>query len=231
MLNFIEGVMILRKRIALSWSGGKDSCQALDELVKQGYEIACLVTTAPKETGLTFAHGERIELIEAQARSLRIPVNIIHCSFDSYTDDFHREILKLKEIYQLDAIAFGDLYLNGHREWGEKLAEGAEIEALYPLWMKQEDAVGALSTFIDTGYQAIVIRTMHNQLPDNWLGKRVDKEFWKGIQKYDVCPMGESGEYHTFVFDGPLFHEKINVRTGSKIVQDYSTKLEVFLNN
>ncbi|MGE8203500.1 diphthine--ammonia ligase [Heyndrickxia sp. NPDC080065] len=217
-----------RKRLALSWSGGKDSCFALHKLIDQGAEVVCLVTTAPKETGLTFAHGEKIELILAQGKALGIPVHIIDCGFKSYTEDFRKKLLMLKEKYQLDGIAFGDLYLDEHREWGEKLANETGIEAIYPLWMKQSDSLQTLSTFIDTGYQAIVIRVQHGKLPDSWLGKTLDHEFWNEIQTYDVCPMGESGEYHTFVFDGPLFREKVEFSTGKIINQEYSARLEVF---
>ncbi|GIN87678.1 ATP pyrophosphatase [Heyndrickxia sporothermodurans] len=219
-----------RKRIALSWSGGKDSCLALHKLVSQNYEIACLVTTAPRETGLTFAHGEKLELIHAQGRSLGIPVQVINCSYETYSSDFRDELLRLKEIYVLDGIAFGDLYLEEHKKWGEKLANETNIEAIYPLWMKQSDAFDALSAFIDSGYQAMVIRVMHGKLPNEWLGKQVNSEFLMEIKDFDVCPMGESGEYHTFVFDGPLFREKLDIINGEKVKQDYSTRLEVSLN-
>lgn len=219
----------VKSKIALSWSGGKDSCFALHELTNQGFEVSCLVTTAPKETGVTFAHGERIELIEAQGRSLGIPVHIIHCTFDTYTDDFRKELTQLKNRYQLKGIAFGDLYLDGHREWGEALAKDTGLEALYPLWMQQKDTLLELSKFIDSGYRAIVIRVMREKLSDEWLGKQLDGQFLEDIQKYDICPMGESGEYHTFVYDGPLFHEEIKIRVGNKLKEDLSNRLEVFL--
>lgn len=220
-----------RKRIALSWSGGKDSCFALHKLTEQGFDIACLVTTAPKETGLTFAHGEKIELIQAQGKSLGIPVHIISCTFDNYTEAFQDELFRIKEIYQLEGIAFGDLYLEEHREWGEQLARVTNLEALYPIWIKQSDSMDALATFIDTGYKAIVIRVMHGKLPDTWLGKNLNQEFLRDIQKLKICPMGESGEYHTYVYDGPLFREKIEFQLGSIIHQEYSNRLEISLEN
>ncbi len=121
------------------------------------------------------------------------------------------------------------MYLDGHREWGEALAKDTGLEALYPLWMQQKDTLLELSKFIDSGYRAIVIRVMREKLSDEWLGKQLDGQFLEDIQKYDICPMGESGEYHTFVYDGPLFHEEIKIRVGNKLKEDLSNRLEVFL--
>lgn len=198
------------KRIALSWSGGKDSCMALHELISSGDEVVCLMTTVPQETGKTFAHNEDIKRIKAQADSLCIPMEFVHCKYDTYTDDFLKELQRLKTKYNLDAIAFGDMYLEGHREWGEKLADAAKLKALYPLWAEQSQMPGALQRFLATGYKAEVIKVREDLLPPNWVGRQLDHGFSEDIMAIkDICPMGESGEYHTFVYDGPLFNKKV----------------------
>ncbi|MFD1707500.1 diphthine--ammonia ligase [Siminovitchia sediminis] len=196
-------------RIALSWSGGKDSCMALHELIAAKKEVACLVTTVPKETGKTFAHQEDVMKITSQAHALGIPLELIHCTYDTYTDDFLKKLTKLKSQYRLKAIAFGDMYLKGHREWGEKLAKAAGLEALYPLWSEQKDMLNRLQRFVDAGYKAEVIKVREDVLPAEWVGRQVDHSFVKDISEKQVCPMGESGEYHTFVLDGPLFQREI----------------------
>src|SRR4051794_20594996 len=101
---------------------------ALDSLIRQGYEIACLVTTVPKEIGRTFGHGERTEMITLQGESLSIPVYFIECSHENYTDQFIKTVLSLKNQYKIRGIAFGDLYLDEHRDWGEKVANAAGID-------------------------------------------------------------------------------------------------------
>jgi diphthine-ammonia ligase len=216
----------MNKRIALSWSGGKDCCMALNTLIQQGFEVVCLVTTVPKELGRTFGHGERTEMITLQGESLSIPVYFIECSYENYTDQFIKSVQTLKSQYKLMGIAFGDLYLDEHREWGEKVALAAGVEAMYPLWMKKEDALQSLENFVYSGYEAVVVRVREDVLDETWLGRMIDESFLQDVQKTTICPMGESGEYHTFVFDGPLFSKRIQLEFGELIQLETTKKLE-----
>lgn len=213
----------MKRRIALSWSGGKDSCMALDRLVKEGNEVACLITTLPAETGRTFGHGEKEERIREQADALGLPVEFITCTHDSYTQDYIAALRDLKNRRRIEAVAFGDLFLAEHREWGTGVAESAGLEAVYPLWMKPEDTRKALLAFVESGYRSIVIRIRDGALPADWLGREVDRTFFDDIADRDVCPMGESGEYHTFVVDGPLFRHPVPFVKG-EVLQLQSTK-------
>ncbi len=217
---------MLNKRTALSWSGGKDSCLALDALVKQGFEVACLVTTVPEEIGRTFGHGEKVDFIKLQAESLSIPARFITCSFENYTERYVAELKKLKDQFQIGGIAFGDLYLDGHREWGEKVAAEAGLEAYYPLWMKKKDRLRALETFVASGYKAKLISVNEAVLDESWLGREIDLSFLQQIQQEPVCPLGESGEYHTYVYDGPLFSQKILLEAPTITQRETTKKLE-----
>lgn len=216
----------MKKRVALSWSGGKDGCLSLDVLTKQGIDVVCLVTTVPKEIGRTFGHGEKMEMVKLQSEALDIPVEFIPCTFENYTESFANVLTELKEKYSLEGIAFGDLYLDGHREWGEGLADHVGLEAIYPLWGKKENALRALETFIDSGYQATVIRVMEDILDETWLGRKLDLSFLNDVKNIEMCPMGESGEYHTFVFDGPMFKKKIALKQPEIIKLETTKKLE-----
>jgi diphthine-ammonia ligase len=215
------------KRAALSWSGGKDGCMALDKLVKEGVKVECLLTTVPKEMGRTFGHGEKRELILLQGEALDIPVRFIECTFEGYTDSFISALKVVKEEYGLNSIAFGDLYLDEHREWGEKAAAAAALEASYPLWMKEDEALAALEAFVDSGYKAKVIRVREDVLGDGWLGREVDESFARNIQHTASCPMGEAGEYHTFVYNGPLFRKEIGFHIGEIIQMETTRRLEL----
>ncbi|PFP30584.1 hypothetical protein COJ96_05075 [Bacillus sp. AFS073361] len=216
----------MKKRIALSWSGGKDCCMALDTLISQGFEVVSLVTTVPKELGRTFGHGERTEMIKLQGESLNIPVHFIECTYENYTSQFVNAIEHLKNQLNITGIAYGDLYLNEHREWGEKVAAAANVDSLYPLWMKKEEALQSLGKFVQSGYEAIVIRVREDVLEDKWLGRIVDETFLKDVQQTTICPMGEAGEYHTFVYDGPLFSKRIQLEQGELIQLETTKKLE-----
>ncbi|MCM3668628.1 diphthine--ammonia ligase [Mesobacillus maritimus] len=214
------------KKLALSWSGGKDACLALDVLTTQGIEVACLVTTVPKELGRTFGHGEKMELIKLQGEALGIPVHFIQCTFEDYTDRFVGDLMKLKKELRLTGVAFGDLYFEPHREWGEKVAAQVGVEAVYPLWMEEKDRLKALETFIQTGYQSTVIRVREEMLDSSWLGRNVDFSFYHDIQSKNVCPMGEAGEYHTFTYDGPLFKRRLVLEHPDVIELETTKKLE-----
>ncbi|MEH7747663.1 diphthine--ammonia ligase [Neobacillus drentensis] len=216
----------MNNRIALSWSGGKDCCMALDTLISQGFEVVCLVTTVPTELGRTFGHGERTEMIKLQGEALNIPVHFIECTYENYTSQFVNAVEYLKNQLNVTGIAYGDLYLDEHREWGEKVAAAADVEALYPLWMKKEEALPSLGKFVQSGYEAIVIRVREDVLNDTWLGRIVDESFLRDVQQTTICPMGEAGEYHTFVYDGPLFLRRIQLEQGELIQLETTKKLE-----
>ncbi|WP_108669252.1 diphthine--ammonia ligase [Peribacillus acanthi] len=215
------------KKIALSWSGGKDACMSLHTLKEAGYDIVCFFTTLPTDINRTFGHGEKKEAIEAQSEALGIPIHWIQCTFSTYTDDFINEVKVAKEKYGFEAIAFGDLYLSEHREWGEKVAKQAEIEAIYPLWMEQSMSLSALDRFVKSGYKAKVIRVSDEKMDLSWLGRDVNEDFYHDIQKLLICPMGEGGEYHTYVYDGPLFKTPIQVHDIETTKLETTHRLEI----
>lgn len=195
-------------RTGLSFSGGKDSTFALYRLKEQGISAACLITTIWKEYGETVAHGEKLERLKQQANQLGIPLELVVTDFESYTTDYKQKLMELKHIYKLEAIAYGDIYLEGHRKWGEELAKSVDLKSLYPLWTDQDKAIQLLYDFVASGFKSRVIKVDEEKLPKEWVGREVDMNFIRDIQTYDVCPLGESGEYHTHVYDGPIFYSK-----------------------
>ncbi|WP_233522784.1 Dph6-related ATP pyrophosphatase [Peribacillus glennii] len=214
--------------IAMSWSGGKDGCMALHKLIEQGHSVKCLFTTLPEEIGgRTFGHGERADSIKIQSEALGIPVEFLPCSFHTYTEKVVDSLTRLKAKYQLDAAAFGDLYLQEHRDWGEKVCGEVGLHALYPLWMNEAKALQALHSFKESGYKATVIRVRDDVLSSSWLGRELNDQFYSDIQEEKSCPMGEAGEYHTFVYDGPLFKKKIEFEYGDIIQLETTKRLEI----
>ncbi|TRM11675.1 diphthine--ammonia ligase [Lentibacillus cibarius] len=195
-------------QVALSFSGGKDSCLALYYLQQEGIAVKCLLTTAWKHPQTTVAHEEEHSRIHEQAERLGIPVHFIETDFSTYADDFVFHIGEMKRLYGIDGIAFGDIYLDGHREWGETIAERAGVEAVYPLWADASEVAALLRKFVSLGFRAEVIKVDSEKLPQSWVGRELDEAFINDIITYsDVCPMGESGEYHTYVYDGPIFEK------------------------
>lgn len=195
--------------IALSFSGGKDSMLALYELQKRSRPVHCLFTTVWSENERTVAHEESLRSIREQANRLQIPIHFIYTSFETYAEDFVAVLKQLKKIYSLTTIAFGDWYLQGHRDWGETQAKKIGLQPCYPLWSTESEMVNKLRYFIGLGFKAKVIKIDREKLPQAWLGRIIDESFVEDIVQYDVCPMGENGEYHTRVIDGPVFKQKI----------------------
>ncbi|MCG1028955.1 diphthine--ammonia ligase [Virgibacillus halodenitrificans] len=195
----------MEHKVALSFSGGKDSCLALYYLQKKNVKVECLVTTVWTEEMKTFAHNEHIEQIRKQADALALPLHTIETDFSTYEEKFVLKLSEVKDKYGLDGIAYGDIYLEGHRIWGEGIAEKAGLEAFYPLWRDENQAKELLKDFVRLGFKAEIIK-VNNQLPKAWVGRSIDELFIKDItQLQSVCPLGESGEYHTRVYDGPNF--------------------------
>lgn len=194
--------------IALSFSGGKDSCFALYRLQQQGYQVVCLLTTVDLASEETVAHEEELGRIEQQARRIGIPVQFIKTDFKHYKDNFILHLNKMKEKYEIKGIAFGDIYLESHRKWGEQMSKQAGIEAIYPLWTCSSKVVNLLREFVSLPFQASVVKVDNTKLPESWVGRLLDDTFVADIQGRNVCPMGESGEYHTTVINGPIFKNR-----------------------
>lgn len=200
----------MTKQVALSFSGGKDSCFALYKLQQQNIKVSCLVTTIWGKSQETVAHDEKREKITEKAKSIGIPVHFMDSDFDTYSEDFVHNLNVLKNQYSINGIAFGDIYLDGHREWGEQVAEQAGLEPIYPIWTNQENVLNLLQEVVDLGFKAKVIKVDKTKLPADWVGRILDQKFIKDICQKDVCLMGESGEYHTTVYDGPIFQYPIS---------------------
>lgn len=200
------------KRVALSFSGGKDSCLALYRLLNEQVEVVTLLTTVWKDKQETVAHGERLDLMTEQARQLNIPITFIETTFATYQDDFEQTLQAVKQKFAIDTVAFGDIYLEGHREWGENLADSVGLKAYYPLWSKQELVGALLNEFVDLGFKARIVKVDETKLPVEWVGSELDHTLVQALierQSKEVCAMGESGEYHTFVYDGPIFNAPV----------------------
>src|SRR5690625_3926118 len=196
------------KRVALSFSGGKDCCLALYELQQGGIDVVCLVTAIWAENRTSVAYNQSLKSLQQQANRLNIPIEFVETTFDTYLEDFVQKLVPLKSQFNLDGMAFGDIYIQGHRDWGEQLAEKVNLKPVYPLWNDQDKMLLMLKQFIELGFQAKVINIDEEKLPATWVGRKLDESFVRDIQKYpEVCPMGESGEYHTEVYGGPIFIE------------------------
>lgn len=204
-------------RVVVSWSGGKDSCLALYKARNEGYKISYLINTISQEYRRVRFHGIKDILIQTQAQALGIPLLQRETTADNYEQEF-KEIIRGVIHNGIKGMVFGDIYLH-MREWADKVCSDLGIQAIEPLCGYNPEEI--LLDFIDSGFEAIVVATQANLLNENWLGRKLNREFLEDIRKYkniDIC--GENGEYHSLVVDGPLFKQRIEISDSQKILRN-----------
>jgi uncharacterized protein (TIGR00290 family) len=218
----------MAEKIVLSWSGGKDSTLALERLIYNGgYVIEGLFTVYTTETQKVNLHNVPVSLIRMQAESLNLPLYEIALPEDASNEIYESEHFKLFEQLKVQGIyniAFGDLFLDVIKDYRDKLAAKTGMKFQYPLWREQ---TGKISTeFIERGFKAVVTAINTDVLPYSLLGRQYDEDFVTQLpEDVDIC--GENGEFHTFVWDGPIFSKSVTYNLGEISTTDYRPKVEM----
>lgn len=209
------------KRVLLSWSSGKDSAWALYLLRQQpGIELVGLLTTLNTEFQRVAMHGTRRSVLEAQAQAARLPLWIAPlpwpCSNEVYEQRM-AEVCNRAHREQIDAIAFGDLFLPDIRAYREKQLEPTGLEPLFPLW---EIPTAALARdMMAEGLRAKLVCVDTKQLPGSFAGREFDAALLKDLPP-GTDPCGEHGEFHTCVYAGPMFCAPVPLEAGEVVDRD-----------
>jgi diphthine-ammonia ligase len=201
----------------VSWSGGKDGCLACYQALKKGCNITRLVNFMSDKPNKVRFHGTDARLIELQAKAMGLELVQPVASWEAYERDFKATISGLKP-QGVMGMVFGDIYLQVHLDWVQRVCSEIGVEALEPLWGR--DTRELLSEFIDAGFEATVVTAKADIVDREWIGRRVDRAFmdYLGAKGIDYC--GENGEFHTLVTGGPLFKQKINLLQSEIIDHD-----------
>lgn len=214
--------MVKDKEIVLfTWSGGKDSALAFYELKKKNkYIIIALLTTVTEEYKRTSMHGVREVLLEKQAASLGISIDKVYISKDCSNEEYEA-IMKRKLFHYkkkgVSTVVYGDIFLEDLRSYRENNLSKLEMKGLFPLWRANTSEVA--TDFIDLGFKAVVTCIDSEKLDKKFAGCEYNKQFIKGLPEgVDMC--GENGEFHTFVYDGPIFKEKIHFERREVVLRD-----------
>lgn len=201
-----------RTPFAVLWSGGKDSCLALWRAREAGLHIPALVNFYDGATGRVRFHGVRATLIAEQARALGVDLFQYPTSPDSFANTFTEALHNLKARGYAGVVA-GDIHLDDVRTWNAERASDADLQLVEPLWHCEPSAI--LKDFVEAGFRAILTCTGEQWGHILRPGREITEEFVtdvSGIKGLDAC--GENGEYHSFVFDGPLFLHAITFVPG-----------------
>ncbi|MEW8971335.1 diphthine--ammonia ligase [Mesobacillus jeotgali] len=218
-------------KIAISFSGGKDSTLALYKIQNNpDFEVDSLLVTLTSGFDRVSIHGVRYELLKLQSESLGIPLREVwlpqDCPNEKYQEIMGKAIAEMRED-EVTHIAFGDIHLQDVREYREKLFSASGLTPVFPLWGIPVEEVSC--DFVDSGFKTVLTCVDLERLAPSYAGKVYDRKFISEYPKdHDIC--GENGEFHSFVFDGPNFAFPINFRLGEeKVTKDYFTQKDRFL--
>jgi len=210
------------KRVVISWSGGKDSAWTLHTLRQQPKEYAVigLLTSINQQFNRVAIHGVRRELLEAQALSTGLPLWVVPLPSPCTNEHYERRMTNALHFMQrlgIDAIAFGDLYLQDIRKYREQRFGSLGLDLLFPIWgIPTKELSGMM---IESGLKARLTCVDPRAVPAEYVGREYDERLLRDLPP-SVDPCAENGEFHTFVYDGPMLRRPIAIQTGETVERD-----------
>lgn len=211
----------MNEKVLFSWSGGKDSAMALYELQRnRSYEISALLTVVTEDYDRISMHGVRRVLLERQADSLGYPLEEIFISKNASNEEYEskmRDVLVKYREAGVSSVVFGDVLLEDVRRYREDNLAKVGMRGIFPLWKR--DTTELANTFINLGFKAIITCVDSKVLGKRFVGRVYDKQFLRELPPH-VDPCGENGEFHSFVYDGPIFRRKISFAVGDIVLRD-----------
>jgi uncharacterized protein (TIGR00290 family) len=211
----------VKERIAVFWSGGKDIALALHEVLKtHQFEVVALLTVLTKDYNRISIHNVRGVLLKQQVRALGYPLERILIPKGASNEEYERALLEVLWKYKTNGVSsvlFGDIFLEDVRKFRERTLSKVGIEGLFPLWGKSTKETSR--KFIKLGFKAITTIVDSTFLGKEFVGRDYDEKFLSDLPtRVDSC--GERGEFHSFVYDGSLFQERILFEKGPVILRD-----------
>jgi uncharacterized protein (TIGR00290 family) len=207
--------------VLVSWSGGKDSALALFEILKdQKIQISALLTTVTEDYDRISMHGVRRILLERQAACLGFPLEIVSISKNATNEEYEANMGQILAKYKAAGIAsvvFGDIFLEDLRKYREDKLATLGMQGIFPLWKRDTQELAHSLTAL--GFKAITTCVDSNMLGKKFVGRMIDEQFLLELPPtVDAC--GENGEYHSFVYDGPIFRERVAYTPGEIVLRE-----------
>ena len=194
---------------------------ALSEIRNGGvYDVAALLTTVTEDYNRISMHGVRVELLEKQAESLGLRLEKVLISKESGNAEYEskmRNALEKQIRDGVDGIVFGDIFLEDLKKYREDKLSILDLKGIFPIWKRDTKALA--KRFIEVGFKAIITCVDSKVLPKEFAGREFDENFLDDLPD-GVDPCGENGEFHSFVYDGPIFKNRINFTIGDVVLRD-----------
>jgi uncharacterized protein (TIGR00290 family) len=206
------------------WSGGKDGALALRRATARGLAVARLISFYDATTARVRFHGTPVAMLRVQAAALRIDLSPIGTVWTEMEARLVQELGRLRA-EGFEGVVFGDIHLADVRAWYEAKVTAAGLEHVEPLW--GEEPASLLEEYVRGGGRAVVTCVDLERLDASWLGRVVDERFAADIAATGVDPCGENGEYHSFAFAGPEFHDAVSWAPGERRGEGRFQQLDV----
>jgi uncharacterized protein (TIGR00290 family) len=207
--------------VLLAFSGGKDSTLALLRLREERIPVLSLLVTITEGYDRVTMHGVRRELLALQASALGIPVDFVPIPENSSNETYEQRMAERLLFWRergVSAVAFGDIFLEDIKNYRIEQLSRIGMKALFPIF--GEDSSLLARGFVQRGFEAVVVSSNTRLLPPGSAGKRYDQHFLDHLPA-EVDPCGERGEFHTFVYAGPLFRKPVPFRMGERVIRSY----------
>ncbi|WP_165767274.1 diphthine--ammonia ligase [Parendozoicomonas haliclonae] len=195
-----------------SWSGGKDACFAFWLACQQGGLPAALYTMLDEQGTHTGSHGLHKDIIEAQAKALGVPVLFRAVPRGSYEQHMKDVVAESHERFNTTSVVFGDIDLDAHKVWLDRVTDEANITPRFPLWHYTRRQL--LDDVLKTGFKTMIVSLKHEKMDEKYLGQIMTPELANEIETLGICPTAEDGEFHSLVVDGPCFTAPLAVKKG-----------------
>jgi len=209
------------EKVVFGWSGGKDSTSALYEVRKsRDYEVISLLTAIREDYDRVSLHGVRRSMIERQAECLGLPLYEVFVSQGEFTQDYESKMMAASLEFRnkgITSVVFGDIFFADIRKYREENLAKIGMKGIFPLWEK--NSAELVRAFIDSGFRAITTCVDSKVLDKTFVGRIIDKDFLAELPA-NADPCGENGEFHSFVFDGPIFKTRVRYTTGEIVLRD-----------
>ena len=207
---------MLKPKAAVSWSGGKDSYLALHRAAVS-FDIQALITMFTEDGSRSRSHGLRPDVLNRQAHLLNLPLVSGRGSWKIYEHEFKR-VLRELALRGFSHVIFGDIFLDDHKDWVERVCTECGLQAVEPLW--GEPTTDLFREFLATGAQAQIVATKAALLDENWLGATLSECMLSAFESRGVDACGERGEYHTVVFTSARMSGPLRLRQVAPLMHD-----------
>jgi len=207
-----------------SWSGGKDSCLAIYNAMQAGGIPRFLLTMLTEDGERSRSHGLSVTLIRKQALALGVPLVVCATSWDDYEAKFISALREFKKD-GIEVGVFGNIDIDDHREWVERVCSSATIRPYQPLWKKERHHL--LRELFEAGFKAIIVSVKEDVLDRRFLGRTLNVDVITEIESVGIDASGEGGEYHTVVTEGPIFSSAIHLEMKEQVLRDSYWFLDV----